>query len=98
MKTKTVTAVHVADALADASRLAMLAALLEGEATVSELGARLGLAQPRVSTHLARLRAAGLVVPVVMGRHRAYRAERSEERRVGKECGYQCRSRWSPYH
>ena len=20
------------------------------------------------------------------------------ERRVGKECGYQCRSRWSPYH
>ena len=22
---------------------------------------------------------------------------RSEERRVGKECGYQCRSRWSPY-
>ena len=25
-------------------------------------------------------------------------SERSEERRVGKECGYQCRSRWSPYH
>ena len=23
---------------------------------------------------------------------------RSEERRVGKECGYQCISRWSPYH
>ena len=23
---------------------------------------------------------------------------RLEERRVGKECGYQCRSRWSPYH
>ena len=22
----------------------------------------------------------------------------SEERRVGKECGYQCRSRWSPHH
>ena len=26
------------------------------------------------------------------------REGRSEERRVGKECGYQCRSRWSPYH
>src|SRR5881227_943713 len=26
------------------------------------------------------------------GRHR------SEERRVGKECGLLCRSRWSPYH
>ena len=23
---------------------------------------------------------------------------RSEERRVGKECTCQCRSRWSPYH
>src|SRR3546814_12490870 len=26
------------------------------------------------------------------------RAPRSEERRVGKECGSTCRSRWSPYH
>src|SRR3546814_19923964 len=26
------------------------------------------------------------------------RAERSEERRVGKECVSRCRSRWSPYH
>ena len=25
-------------------------------------------------------------------------ATRSEERRVGKECTEQCRSRWSPYH
>ena len=25
-------------------------------------------------------------------------ATRSEERRVGKECWYRCRSRWSPYH
>ena len=24
--------------------------------------------------------------------------KRSEERRVGKECGDECRSRWSPYH
>ena len=24
--------------------------------------------------------------------------ERSEERRVGKECNQVCRSRWSPYH
>src|SRR3546814_10433810 len=28
------------------------------------------------------------------GRHR----NRSEERRVGKECVSTCRSRWSPYH
>src|SRR3546814_13428569 len=28
----------------------------------------------------------------------ANRARRSEERRVGKECGSTGRSRWSPYH
>src|SRR3546814_4624058 len=28
----------------------------------------------------------------------AAEAERSEERRVGKECVSTCRSRWSPYH
>src|SRR3546814_11721507 len=27
-----------------------------------------------------------------------YAANRSEERRVGKECVSTCRSRWSPYH
>ena len=26
------------------------------------------------------------------------KTNRSEERRVGKECNGQCRSRWSPYH
>ena len=25
-------------------------------------------------------------------------SDRSEERRVGKECSRTCRSRWSPYH
>ena len=28
----------------------------------------------------------------------AFNFERSEERRVGKECSLTCRSRWSPYH
>ena len=27
-----------------------------------------------------------------------YAEQRSEERRVGKECAQLCRSRWSPYH
>jgi len=66
---------RVAGALGEPSRLTILAALLEGEAMVSDLATRLGLAQPRVSTHLARLRAAGLVTRVAMGRHRAYRAD-----------------------
>src|SRR3546814_18628008 len=30
--------------------------------------------------------------------HRPQEPERSEERRVGKECVSTCRSRWSPYH
>src|SRR3546814_13198291 len=30
------------------------------------------------------------------GHHRL--VVRSEERRVGKECGSTCKSRWSPYH
>src|SRR3546814_17864430 len=29
---------------------------------------------------------------------RPLEVERSEERRVGKECVSKCRSRWSPYH
>ena len=30
--------------------------------------------------------------------HKSYHKDRSEERRVGKECLRLCRSRWSPYH
>ena len=66
---------RVAGALGEPSRLAILAALMEGEATVSDLATRLALPQPRVSTHLARLRGAGLVTRVAMGRHRAYRVD-----------------------
>src|SRR3546814_12486395 len=38
--------------------------------------------------------------PLAEHRHAAVRAaaDRSEERRVGKECVSTCRSRWSPYH
>jgi DNA-binding transcriptional ArsR family regulator len=71
-------AARTAGALADPVRLALLAALMEGEATVSDLAARLALAQPRISTHLARLRAAGLVTTTVMGRHHAYRVAAAE--------------------
>ena len=34
-----------------------------------------------------------------MGAQKVYlESNRSEERRVGKECANSCRSRWSPYH
>jgi len=65
---------RTAGALADPVRLGLLAILLEGEATVSDLAARLDVAQPRISMHLAPLRAAGLVAPTARGRQRAYHA------------------------
>lgn len=47
--------------LADPTRVRLLALLDKDELTVAELSAATQLAQPRVSTHLARLRDAGLV-------------------------------------
>src|SRR3546814_12417238 len=38
---------------------------------------------------------AGRALPILSA---ALAAQRSEERRVGKECVSTCRSRWSPYH
>ena len=46
----------------------------------------------RVAEEAARAMAAPNVGPVAVA------PGRSEERRVGKECSKQCRSRWSPYH
>src|SRR3546814_11936414 len=54
-----------------------------GVAAVEEIIARHGGVWP--ANAAARVDA---VVPI----------ERSEERRVGKECVSTCRSRWSPYH
>ncbi len=47
--------------LSDPTRVRLLALLEREELTVAELAAVLHLAQPRVSTHLAKLREAGLV-------------------------------------
>jgi len=65
----------LAGALADVTRLRMLEVLLEGDATVSDLAARLELPQPRVSAHLARLRRDGLVRVTVTGRQRICRVD-----------------------
>lgn len=52
---------HVFGALADPTRRAILARLSLGEATVNELVAPFGLAQPTISKHLKVLERAGLV-------------------------------------
>ena len=57
-----------------------------------------------VAVERAVLRLAGVTgadpdgIPWVNRLVDAVAGERSEERRVGKECSLTCRSRWSPYH
>src|SRR3546814_18098866 len=47
---------------------------------------------------LANLPGADQLAREVGAVERVREEERSEERRVGKECVSTCRSRWSPYH
>jgi DNA-binding transcriptional ArsR family regulator len=67
--------VQRAQAFADATRMRILLLFLEGETTVSDIVTRLGVPQPRVSTHLAFLRQAGLVSVDQLGRQRRYRPD-----------------------
>jgi ArsR family transcriptional regulator len=60
------------DVLADATRRDILRRLLDGEAAVSDLVETLGVTQPTVSKHLARLLEAGLVTVREDGRNRIY--------------------------
>lgn len=64
----------VAAALADSSRAAMCAALMDGRAwTATELAEYSGLGRPTVSKHLDRLVQARIVTEVRQGRHRYLR-------------------------
>src|SRR3546814_17948506 len=49
----------------------------------------------KFKTHLGSRRVICLEIP---DNFAFMQPERSEERRVGKECVSTCRSRWSPYH
>lgn len=68
------TASSVLRLLADPTRVRLLALLEHEELTVAELAAVLHLAQPRVSTHLAKLKEAGLVRDRRAGVSAYYRA------------------------
>src|SRR3546814_980360 len=63
-----------------------------GEA--GQLAVAVGLAQLVAD----RILVAGLPLGGAVAQHQMREVERSEERRVGKECVSTCRSRWSPYH
>lgn len=58
--------------LADPTRVRILQLLAERSRTVTELQADLGLAQGRVSSHLACLRWCGYVMAVADGRYNRY--------------------------
>jgi len=59
--------------LADPNRLKIVESLASGEHTVSELVAVVGVAQPRISTHLACLRHCGFVSTERRGKEVVYR-------------------------
>ena len=61
--------------LAEPNRLEILSVLREGEASVGDLVAHLGLSQPGVSKHLRVLREAGMVVARVDRQQRLYRLD-----------------------
>src|SRR3546814_4828899 len=52
----------------------------------------------RLNQHLGIAPADCAVMLIATFRRMGNSFERSEERRVGKECVSTCRSRWSPYH
>lgn len=76
------TASAVLRLLADATRVRLLALLEREELTVAELAAILHLAQPRVSTHLAKLKEAGLVRDRRAGVSAYYRANAESDPRM----------------
>ena len=62
---------------------------------VAELIASILLIVPK-TRFFGAIMGIGLMMGALMGH--LTKLGRSEERRVGKECGQMCRSRWSPYH
>ena len=83
------------------NRALLLAALAKGTTTVTNL-----LDSDDIRHMLNALKALGVNYQLsedktcceVEGLGGVFQIERSEERRVGKECNQVCRSRWSPYH
>ncbi len=70
---------EVAALIGDAARANILSALMDGRAlTAGELAWFAGVGAPTTSGHLAKLAAAGLILPEKQGRHRYYRLASAE--------------------
>lgn len=76
------TTTDVFNAIGEAGRRSILAAIGPGELTVGDLVARVGLPQPAVSKHLRVLRDVDLVRCRTTGRHRRYRVNAAALRPV----------------
>ena len=64
----------------------------------AEIIKRISLSQEQRMPYSGLLRAmVSIAINRAIGSSKKKR-NRSEERRVGKECNLPCRSRWSPYH
>ena len=71
-------------ALSDGTRRALLARLLESDATVNTLAAGFDVSRPAVSQHLKVLRSAELVVEERRGRERVYTLMPQKLRIIGE--------------
>ena len=65
----------VAQALADATRRAILRMLRDGEISAGAIAGAFDVTRPAISRHLRVLREAGLVIDEAQGRERVYRLE-----------------------
>lgn len=61
LDTRAAEAAEFLKSLANKHRLMILCALVDGERSVSQLVAKLGISQPNTSQHLLRLKAEGLI-------------------------------------
>ena len=83
----------VFSALADPTRRAILAQLMDGDRTVAELNAPFAVSQPAISRHLRVLREADVVTVAPQGKHRIYRLNPTALDEVGA-WAERCRTRW----
>ena len=94
-------AISLTTGLEDSEKVTVALLVAVGAAGEHRLDGREGVGQVRrceQAEHVGAHRVERDVAQVQQSGEAHHNVERSEERRVGKECLRLCRSRWSPYH